>query len=314
MKTLYFIFIFCLAIGKTAIGQSFAFISDTQEPMAIETILLKTERNKEAANLLLSDMSTMTHQAVFFLGDLVAAGSSNKAWERIDNFLYNMQQQNTPVYAIYGNHEYMMSQGEGEKNFSRRFPTIPNTGYVVVQDSTAIVLFNSNFSKLSKDKQQAQIRWYERSMDSLNRDNGVKFIIVCCHHSPYTNSNVVSPEKKVQELYVPAYTSTPKAALFLSGHSHHLEYFDIYRKNFMVIGGGGGLWQPYKKEGKRDYADLLEEAKKPRYFYLQVNRVGNQLQVSARGFTMDQFGVFKDYPITTIPYSTTIAPSVSSPF
>jgi hypothetical protein len=197
---------------------------------------------------------------------------------------------------------------------AQRFPNIPNTGHIVVQDSVAVLLFNSNFSKLSKEVQQAQLQWYQRSMDSLDLAEDIKFIIVCCHHSPYTNSNVVSPEKRVQELYVPTYVGTPKAALFLSGHSHHLEYFDIFHKKFLVIGGGGGLWQGFKKENKRDYADLLNESQKPRYFYLQVARTGNLLQVSARGFTVEQFGEFEDYPIVSIPFSATIPHHVSSPF
>jgi UDP-2,3-diacylglucosamine pyrophosphatase LpxH len=274
--------------------------------MKIEAIFLRTERNAEAAAQLLADLSQTKHRAVFFLGDMVATGSSNKSWKDIDHFLADMKKVHTPVYATYGNHEYMMKRKSGEKNFAQRFSNSSNTGYIVVQDSVAVVLFNSNFSKLSKEAQLFQRQWYERSLDSLNRAEDIKFIIACCHHAPYTNSSVVNPEKKVQELYVPAYVNTPKAALFLSGHSHHLEYFDIYRKKFLVIGGGGGLWQPFKKENKRDFSDLLDESPKPRYFYLQINRTGNQLQVSARGFTMEHFGEFEDYPIVSIPFSTTM--------
>jgi UDP-2,3-diacylglucosamine pyrophosphatase LpxH len=299
MKFLQFIFIFCLTVAKTT-AQPFAFISDTQEPIKVEAIFLKNERNVEATDRLLADLSRTKHQALFFLGDIVSIGSSAKSWERIDRFLAGMQQKQIPVYATYGNHEYMMNQAAGEKNFARRFPGTPDTGYTFVQDSVAVVLFNSNFSKLSKAAQQAQLQWYTRSMDSLNRSGNVKFIIVCCHHAPYTNSDVVSPEKKVQELYVPVYVNTPKAALFLSGHSHHLEYFNIHHKKFLVIGGGGGLRQALKKENKRDYTDLLNESQKPRYFYLQVNRTGDKLQVSARGFTMERFGKFEDYPVVSI--------------
>ena len=314
MKILQLILVFCVAIVFNAVAQPLIFISDTQEPAKVENLFLKTERNVEATDSLLADLSRGKHRAVFFLGDMVGFGSNAKHWERIDRFLANMQQLSTPVYATYGNHEYMINPSAGEKNFAQRFRNSSNTGYIVVQDSVAVVLFNSNFSKLKKDIQQVQHQWYERSMDSLARAEDIKFIIVCCHHSPYTNSSVVSPEKKVQELYVPAYVNTPKAALFLSGHAHHLEYFNVYHKKFLVIGGGGGLWQDFKKEKKRDYTDLLSEIQKPRYFYLQINRMGNKLQVSARGFTMEPFGVFEDYPIVSIPFSTTTPPSVSSPF
>ncbi len=302
MKQIQFILFFCLLAGMELQAQNLAFISDTQEPMAVETILLKTERNKEAADTLMADLLRRKHDAVFHLGDLVANGSSNGDWERIDHFLNAMQSIKTPVYAICGNHEYLMKASTGEKNFIQRFPHQPTTGYIVVQDSVAVVLFNSNFSKIGKEKAKAQVRWYERILDSLNRSAGVKCIIVCSHHSPYTNSNVVNPSKEVQELYVPAYINTPKAVLFLSGHSHNLEYFDIYKKAFLVIGGGGGLGQPLKKEGKKDFSDLLKQEQKPRYFYLEVKRQGNTLQVQTRGFKMEEFGQMHPYPVTTISF------------
>ncbi|MCL2097963.1 MAG: metallophosphoesterase [Bacteroidales bacterium] len=305
MKKLPFILAFCLTAVYNVAAQPFAFISDTQGPMKVETVIMKTERNIEATDKLLADLSRIPHRAVFFLGDMVSTGSSFGAWERIDRFLTTMRERNTPVYAAYGNHEYMLLSSVGEKNFAQRFPNIPNTGYIVVQDSIAVVVFNSNFSKLNKNTQQTQHQWYERSLDSLNKANDIKFIIVACHHAPYTNSNVVNPNKNVQELYVPAYVNTPKAALFLSGHSHHLEYFDIYQKKFLVIGGGGGLWQDFKKESKHDFTDLIGENQKPRYFYLQITRIGNSLQASVRGFTVEDFGKFEDYPIVSIPFSTT---------
>jgi predicted MPP superfamily phosphohydrolase len=264
MKILQLIFIFCIAAVCNAIAQPLVFISDTQEPVKIETIFLKTERNVEAADSLLADLSRTKQQAVFFLGDMVAAGSNDKAWKRIDHFLATKRQAQIPVYVTYGNHEYMMNQSAGQKNFAQRFPDIPNTGYLVVQDSVAVVLFNSNFSKLSKEAQQAQHEWYERSLDSLNRSEDIKFIIVGCHHSPYTNSSVVNPEKKVQELYVPAYANTPKAALFLSGHSHNLEYFDIYDiilyviRNRKLIGQAEKLFRRIVGNGKIGLKYIME--------------------------------------------------------
>jgi hypothetical protein len=43
---------------------------------------------------------------------------------------------------------------------------------------------------------------------------------------------------------VPQYIKSKKAKLFLSGHAHAFEHFEIDGKNFVVIGGGGGLQQP----------------------------------------------------------------------
>ncbi len=299
MKFRLLFFFFCWLSGSLH-AQRLAFISDTQEPLWMEALFLKTERNADAADSLLAGLTRSKHEAVFHLGDLVGSGSSDKGWPRIDRFLDRMKAQQIPVYAICGNHEYMMRAASGEKNFSQRFPHLPNTGYIVVQDSVAVVLFNSNFSKIGEEKSAAQQAWYTRTLDSLNRAPGIRCIIVSCHHAPYTNSNIVDPSEEVQKGYVPAYVNTPKAVLFLSGHSHHLEVFAMHGKQFMVIGGGGGLGQPYKKGGKKAFTDLLDKTQKPRYFYLEVDRHGDSLQITARGFTLQEFGVYKDFPVAVI--------------
>jgi hypothetical protein len=48
--------------------------------------------------------------------------------------------------------------------------------------------------------------------------------------------------------------------LFLSGHCHGFEHYKIGGKDFMVIGGGGGLHQPLK-QGEGCLPDLASDYK-----------------------------------------------------
>jgi hypothetical protein len=134
----------------------------------------------------------------------------------------------------------------------------------------------------------------------LDRASGIKAIIVCAHHAPYSNSKIVGSSTYVSEFFVPRFNKSIKAMLFISGHSHNLEYFVKDKdKNFLVIGGGGGLTQPLLPEGKRQYKDLLNQGDKPLYFYIVVSRKGNHLLVKSRGIKRD-FGRFNELNIADI--------------
>jgi hypothetical protein len=89
----------------------------------------------------------------------------------------------------------------------------------------------------------------------MEKDPGIKFIIVGLHHSPYTNSTVIDSSKDVQRDFVPLFLKSKKCKLFVSGHAHAFEHFKINNKDFIVIGGGGGLQHPLRisdKEGRKD--------------------------------------------------------------
>ena len=84
----------------------------------------------------------------------------------------------------------------------------------------------------------------------------------------------------------------------MSGHSHNLEYFVNHKKNYLVIGGGGGLKQPLREKGRRKYRDEIDNNFKPLYFYLILNRRGDDLSVTVRGIDLNF--VFSERLITTI--------------
>ena len=143
-----------------------------------------------------------------------------------------------------GNHELMLFPDLGYANFVERFPEFSRTGYLTQIDSIAVIILNSNFGDMSTEEIKMQNEWYETTIAKLEQDESVNRIIVGCHHSPYTNSTIVNPSEEVQEYFVPAFLESKKTKMFISGHAHAFEHFRMERKEFVVIGGGGGLQQP----------------------------------------------------------------------
>jgi len=216
-------------------------------------------------------------------GDVVAKGSGHKDWNHMDTYLERFHTAAIPVYALLGNHDLMFHTGKAKNNFQQRFPVHVATGYRVITDSMAVIMLNSNFKKMKPEEITAQQEWYQHTLDSLDANANILGIIVCCHHSPYTNSKVTGPDKRVQALFVPGYTRSRKGCLFISGHAHASEYFRKEDKPFFVTGGGGGLRQ-------RMYTDnpSLEKGYQPMFHYLTVSRRGNKLDIRSH-YLKDDF-------------------------
>jgi predicted MPP superfamily phosphohydrolase len=223
-----------------------AFASDTQEPMWVEKLFLRSNHNLLATNMIFQDVDSLRPKAFFILGDVVSLGKSKKAWKNIDRYLSQLVKDSVPVYATLGNHEVMFNAKKGTLNFKKRFADYNPSGYTEVIDSVAVVLLNSNFAQMAVPEITQQNTWYQAKLNALDNDPAIKLIIVGCHHSPYTNSSIVSPSEAVRKNFVPPFVKSTKAVLFLSGHSHNFESFKMLGKNFLVIGGGGGLHQPLK--------------------------------------------------------------------
>ncbi len=64
-----------------------AFVSDTQDPLWIETIRLQSDRNEEATaaifNALVQERDVA---ALFHLGDVTTIGSSEAEWQKMDTY------------------------------------------------------------------------------------------------------------------------------------------------------------------------------------------------------------------------------------
>lgn len=247
MKLFLFLILFSFICSPPLRPQqpvTFLFISDTQQPMLIETIRLKTQENEQMTQRLFSLMAKeTTAAALFHLGDITSMGMMNSYWKPFDTLRTMLP---FPVHAAFGNHEYFFVPSWGKEQMLKRFPSLEPSWYLKRYGAAAVVVLNSNFDRLTEEEASRQDKWYQVTLAGLEHDSTVNAVIVACHHSPYTNSTIVSPNEEVQRQFVRPFIRTAKGKMFISGHAHTREHFTIEGKDFLVIGGGGGLQQPLK--------------------------------------------------------------------
>ncbi len=273
--------------------QEILFLSDTQAPMWVEKLVLRTHQNTKATQAIFAEILRLRPAVLYWLGDIVSLGYRNNKWRIIDQFLQKCTEVNTAVYAIMGNHDVMGRPRKGAKNFQQRFPEHSPTGYVKTTDAIAVVMLNSNFGILSAADLVKQQTWYQQTLSDLDADPAVKVVIVTCHHAPYSNSKLVGSSKLVQQRFVPPYVKSLKARLFITGHSHAFERYEFEGKTFLVIGGGGGLRQPLNTSPSR--LPDLATAYKPMFHYLSVKREGEGLALTSYCLKNDFSGFSEGY-------------------
>jgi UDP-2,3-diacylglucosamine pyrophosphatase LpxH len=295
------IFIILIAGGLTQLplglkAQSkIIFVSDTQAPMWVEKVALGSNQNVRATGLIFHDIIRQQPKSLFILGDVVTLGYKNKKWSKMDAYLDTCRKNGIQVTALLGNHDVMSNARKGETQFQKRFPEHDKTGYYLVVDSTAVVFLNSNFKKLSPSEIDRQKSWLHSTLQALDSDPAVLTALVACHHAPYSNSKVVGSSKTVQEHFVPEFLRSKKGRLFITGHSHNYEHFIQEGKDFLVIGGGGGVSQPVKK----GYDDLAASYK-PQFHYLLLQRNKNTLKLTSRYLKSD-FSGFEEGLTFSVP-------------
>jgi hypothetical protein len=244
-----------------------AFVSDTQSPMFPETIALPRNNNELARAKIFDSIFGFRPHSVFHLGDLVSLGFYDPSWEAIDAFSDQLKPIGIAFHPILGNHELMLFSRSGESNFQKRFPNASGTGYLCRVGPLGVLLLNSNISVLTAEERAKQLWWYQETLRELDKDSTVGIVVVACHHSPYTNSTIVSPSGDVQENFVPPFLQSAKTRIFLSGHAHAAEHFRISTKDFLVIGGGGGLQHPLLIGPESRWQDLFPQKTEKRMFH-----------------------------------------------
>ena len=287
------------SVGQPRLPQEIVFVSDTQAPMWEEKIFLRSNQNEKATSLIFDDITRENPLALFILGDVVSLGYKEKKWKNIDRYIGVLRNEGTSVTALMGNHDVMTKAENGRIQFEKRFPLHVKTGYYVIVDSIAVVLMNSNISKLSSAEVMVQSAWLEGALKMLDQNKAVQTVIVTCHHSPYTNSKIVNSSKDAQQYFVRAFLRSVKGRLFISGHSHNYEYFQKKGKDFLVIGGGGGLHQPLRPSSA-ETMDLASEYK-PMFHYLKVIRTKKELGVTSF-YLKEDFSGFATGKSFSIPF------------
>ncbi len=270
--------------------------------MKVETLWLKYTDNDIATDKLFSAVALEKNAAaVFHLGDITAIGSDIGQWRDFEKQLAKLRQARLPFYPIPGNHEYMLTAKKGMENFHKIFPEVKQTWYEVRIASISIILLNSNFSELNDKELSQQRQWLEEQLTRLDKDSSVSTIIVATHHSPYTNSKVVQTSSEVQKEFVPLFIKHRKCRLFISGHSHAFEHFRQQGKDFLVIGGGGGLLHTLRTGYDQKWKDLFPEKTGRRFFhYITCEIQAEGIMVSVRRLKPDNSG-FETAYIFLIP-------------
>ncbi len=297
-----FFFIILLSVSVIAQQQdsSIIFVSDTQQPLWIETLRLEEHDNKKATKIIFRAIEhETTDVAIFHLGDFTSIGMFDSYWSSFDEFYKNIR---VPLYPIMGNHEYYLFQKPALKQFRKRFPSIITPWYSVVVKSVAIITLNSNFSQLSDEEISLQDRWYREQLSKFGADSTIRSIIVLCHHSPYTNSTIVDPSLEVQRQFLDPFLTHHKTSVFISGHAHAYEHFQKNGKELLVIGGGGGLLQPLLFGKEQRYYDLFSQMHSLRFFhYIECTVQQNSLQFLVKKLRND-FSGFEIADTVTVSY------------
>ena len=264
--------------------------------MLIEKLYLKAHHNTRVTQLLFGAIGKKLPRCVFILGDVVAMGRRERNWKSMDQYLATLRKNDIPVYALLGNHDLMNNPNKGQEKFNKRFPEHISTGYDIVVDSIAVILLNSNFRNLTIGEQARQQAFYEEALRSLDENPAVKFTIVTCHHAPYSNSKIVGSSLAVQQKFVPQFIRSKKGKLFITGHAHLFEWFQMQGKDFLTIGGGGGLHQPINTGSDR----LKNQAAgyDPEFHYLTVRKAGNALTITSYQLANDLLHIEQGYQFT----------------
>jgi hypothetical protein len=276
------------------------FVSDSQDPIWIEKFFLSENHNVQAKEMIFSEILKLSPSVVFHLGDLVALGFLQKEWIPIDNFTKSLKKENIEFYPILGNHEVLGLSELGFKNFVERFPFTSESGYSVRKNGIGYILLNSNFCMLTSLEISQENQWLKETLNNFDKDPQITSSIVVTHHSPFTNSKIVGINEDVQKYFVPEFINSSKAKIFISGHSHDFEHFKIEGKDFLVIGGGGGLQHPVYTGKEEKYKDLYDSVSPKRMFhFLLMDNFTDSLRLSVMMIDKE-FTSFKNVYSVTI--------------
>ncbi len=275
-----------LAVSAAASGADVArpwvvLIGDTQRTLLSERLLLR-EQNDAVRAALLQAVAAADPRLVVVMGDAVAKGGDAGAWRYFDRVTAPLRARGIPIAGLLGNHEYFGDRRTMIAEASAHFaPFGPRSWNVVRSGAIALVLLDSNFERLGAAASREQDEWYAAELARLERDDSVRFVVVCSHHPPFTNSTIVSPSPEVERRFVPPFLASSKAVLFASGHCHSYERFRHHGKDFIVTGGGGGPRQRVQVDPRRRrFEDLFAGPPIRPFHYCRLDVEGGRLAVT----------------------------------
>ncbi len=224
------------AVCKDSANSDFAFgfISDTQQ---------YTNRHEAIAKIIAHHNSLEPLQFIINGGDVVQNGQVEQEW--IEYFKGGSAYiSDIPQIAAIGNHDYRGHKGDTvPKYFQKylRWDGTPQNGNLFFEmPGFQLIIWNSNFSDLSKETEEAMWRWLEAKMVAAQKS---KTPLILATHFPvysssmnrFTSFSVMKMRKHLVPL-AEAYG----VKLILSGHTHMYERSFKDGVNYLVAGPAGG--------------------------------------------------------------------------
>jgi hypothetical protein len=245
-----------------ALRGHFAVIGDLQSTMSVEAW---RENNDPERRRLLPEVARRNPAFVVMVGDLVSWGGSTERWKEFDERTKGLRSRAIAVLPVPGNHEYFGGADLGL--YFAHFPGISGKRwYERRYGPLALVFLDSNATELDPSAWNEQRTWYDATLDRLEKDDGVRGILVFLHHPPITNSSVVDDDPHVLEAFVPHFLEKTKTLAMITGHAHGYERFERQGKAFIVTAGGGGPRSALRQGDERRHADDLFHGPPLRHF------------------------------------------------
>jgi hypothetical protein len=226
--------------GYSAIDPSknhFVIVGDTRGKSPWEFWLEKPGKIRQD---ILGEIVKRNPAFVINLGDMVLKGGSEDCWLEFDSLHSEIREKAIPLFPVLGNHELNGSIEAGLWHYFMRFPHLNHQRwYSFTWKTIGFIILDSNFSALSPEQRESQIRWYTAELKRFEDDVQVEHVIVCTHEPPFTNRVKTSLGREPIKLFADPFVAFEKTRFFFSGHVHSYERFRIGSKHFIVSGGGG---------------------------------------------------------------------------
>lgn len=261
---------------------------DTRNKSALE---VWADDNEIERNVVVAGVVAENPALVINSGDLVLEGASATEWALFDRENRPIRDKGIPYYPALGNHEYRGRNDLAMENYFERFPALRRAKWYAIEAAhTRFLVLDSNFESLSAEELAAQDLWLDRELAASKANDAVKFVIIVCHHPPYTNSKAHRPDEGVQRRFVERMKSFPKAKALFAGHVHTIERFEVDGRAF-VNSGGGGAPLTKVKTSETKWKDLYPGGEKRRFNYCLLTLREGGIDVEIK--ELDEANVFQ---------------------
>ena len=191
-------------------------------------------------DLIIAKIAHERPDLIIHSGDLVSRGSNEDHWKHWDRTHKPILDLKIPFHTTLGNHEYLGSEMDRLRHLHARFPERKNCRWYAVRAGPILfAMLDSNFDELPSSFVESQDAWFGKLLKDVESDAGVKALIVVAHHPPYTNSKTHGPSEETRRRFSETAAKCPKFRMFVAGHVHNYERFDIKGVPYVVSGGGG---------------------------------------------------------------------------